>query len=1180
MAKYTKRTGTPGHYKYEYADQGGGNGGKQAAAPAPTKKIGFEEAETLITLAHMNSQDTAKPYTWKGIHDDNAAQKNAAVLDKLPNGTVITFFDESGYGDQSAVKYQDRWVTQGEKTTTSMFDEDDDAEYGHDFSSKDMGFIISEDWTDSHISLPKNRKVPSTPEEMAELQKDIAHAEDQIKSNTENIATMTKLAEKAKGTMQEAQWRNNAAHSAKTVARYQQHLAMLSKFLPKSPPQASTAPSFNDSVTEALKSIPKDNKAAAVLRAGDPKKAAYELEKLSMGPFADDAMKILDVANKVFAASKKVEKSMSLTDWIQKSEAQPEAFEKGMHYVDDWAMQFAGTDMHVESLQCLKDMMGLRKERDKFNAAGKSWREEEDMSGTARKAYRDKRMKEREKFNQREDAIRARMSGLEEKLLDERIKDAKMRKSDDGGTDMEKALPGKMKTSEGANRTPPKEYRQGGATGKKDYADPANFKYPIDTEEHVRAAISYFSKPKNAGAYSTAEQKSIWGRIKSAAKKFGITLSDKSGPASVEKSMVADDGKPGKSLKETSDEELKATLAKLKPTDPGAKARMAAISAELKSRKKTMAKSHGNSPSMVPDKSGPMVGKAMPSASADISPEKARKILHDGTVHGKPITEQQRKFFGAIGGHLPAPKGKVKKSMSYTSLDDFLEKAEAPDFKKWMIDIFNKKNGGTTEKSMASDLDDWLEKAEGGPFVGPRGGKWADAQHTIPWSEKRAQAGKKQEQPKGTADQPFAEELKLTIENEGQLYNQIQSIQKNLINKMAAGNYDHAQAAKLWNYAVENGAKLYNKQFGVQADKATRMATARAMSDQFFEEATSGEYNHMLNKKNAAAMEGVSPEEFKNLASGKAKAEDVHAVKVSAKEKSTLQAAQKFSGVAMGGSFGSATHISKMVDKGLMERSKTNSMLYVPTEKGKRALKKSMEGVMSLEEYLEKSGGLPTGEPSLESNPANGGAVAGVGMTSGSSDSASGPGQNAQGQLSGVPTGGKEKLSEDDADVEGQMTTHKKPIETIKKSAFPADQRDSVAHEQAALVSRLHKSDDVYVGPNAHPFSSHATHASGDTDASELVKSEGFYHGQSPQVAPNRPIIEQGVLCKSINAGGCDSVYSAALTSCPDCGAGTVGHRHLPGGEVVGAQTTILEKSMGPGSLLRRPPQEPDIKIG
>lgn len=34
----------------------------------------------------------------------------------------------------------------------------------------------------------------------------------------------------------------------------------------------------------------------------------------------------------------------------------------------------------------------------------------------------------------------------------------------------------------------------------------------------------------------------------------------------------------------------------------------------------------------------------------------------------------------------------------------------------------------------AVDLDDWLEKAAGqGPYIGPRGGKWADPEHTIPY---------------------------------------------------------------------------------------------------------------------------------------------------------------------------------------------------------------------------------------------------------------------------------------------------------------------------------------------------------------------------------------------------------------------------------------------------------------
>ena len=32
---------------------------------------------------------------------------------------------------------------------------------------------------------------------------------------------------------------------------------------------------------------------------------------------------------------------------------------------------------------------------------------------------------------------------------------------------------------------------------------------------------------------------------------------------------------------------------------------------------------------------------------AELSPEKARKILHDKSVRGHPLTDKQRRFFGA-----------------------------------------------------------------------------------------------------------------------------------------------------------------------------------------------------------------------------------------------------------------------------------------------------------------------------------------------------------------------------------------------------------------------------------------------------------------------------------------------------------------------------------------------------
>lgn len=65
------------------------------------------------------------------------------------------------------------------------------------------------------------------------------------------------------------------------------------------------------------------------------------------------------------------------------------------------------------------------------------------------------------------------------------------------------------------------------------YADPKNGKYPLDTEAHVRSAWSYINMPKNANQYSGDELSLVKGRIRSAAKKFGIEISDDDGKKSV-----------------------------------------------------------------------------------------------------------------------------------------------------------------------------------------------------------------------------------------------------------------------------------------------------------------------------------------------------------------------------------------------------------------------------------------------------------------------------------------------------------------------------------------------------------------------------------------------------------------------------------------------------------------------
>lgn len=61
------------------------------------------------------------------------------------------------------------------------------------------------------------------------------------------------------------------------------------------------------------------------------------------------------------------------------------------------------------------------------------------------------------------------------------------------------------------------------------YADPGyqadkKKRYPLDTEEHVRAAWSYINMPKNASKYSSEQLSSIKGKIKAAMKRVGAEV--------------------------------------------------------------------------------------------------------------------------------------------------------------------------------------------------------------------------------------------------------------------------------------------------------------------------------------------------------------------------------------------------------------------------------------------------------------------------------------------------------------------------------------------------------------------------------------------------------------------------------------------------------------------------------
>ncbi len=62
--------------------------------------------------------------------------------------------------------------------------------------------------------------------------------------------------------------------------------------------------------------------------------------------------------------------------------------------------------------------------------------------------------------------------------------------------------------------------------GAVEFADPVNKKYPIDTAEHVRAAWRYINQKDNAARYDADEVGTIKERIKRAARKHGVEISD------------------------------------------------------------------------------------------------------------------------------------------------------------------------------------------------------------------------------------------------------------------------------------------------------------------------------------------------------------------------------------------------------------------------------------------------------------------------------------------------------------------------------------------------------------------------------------------------------------------------------------------------------------------------------
>lgn len=88
------------------------------------------------------------------------------------------------------------------------------------------------------------------------------------------------------------------------------------------------------------------------------------------------------------------------------------------------------------------------------------------------------------------------------------------------------------------------------------YADPANWKYPVHTPFHARAARRYFNKQGNRAKYSLEEQAYIDRRINEALERFGVAVKTKGGEIEAEAGIIQADVPMDKDIDRMSLEEL------------------------------------------------------------------------------------------------------------------------------------------------------------------------------------------------------------------------------------------------------------------------------------------------------------------------------------------------------------------------------------------------------------------------------------------------------------------------------------------------------------------------------------------------------------------------------------------------------------------------------------------------
>ena len=92
------------------------------------------------------------------------------------------------------------------------------------------------------------------------------------------------------------------------------------------------------------------------------------------------------------------------------------------------------------------------------------------------------------------------------------------------------------------------------------YGDPANWKYPVHTPFHARAARRYFNKPENRAKYTPEEQAYIDKKINEALERFGVAVKMRGGEIEEEAGIIQADVPMNKDIDRMSLDELLLVL--------------------------------------------------------------------------------------------------------------------------------------------------------------------------------------------------------------------------------------------------------------------------------------------------------------------------------------------------------------------------------------------------------------------------------------------------------------------------------------------------------------------------------------------------------------------------------------------------------------------------------------------